>query len=96
MPVLQATGLVKRYGHVTALDGMDFELLAGEILAIVGDNGAGKSTLIKTLSGAVTPDAGEMWLDGRPVRFRQPDRRPSRRRRMLLSGSRHGAGDEHC
>ena len=72
MPVLQARGLVKRYGHVTALDGMDFELLAGEILAIVGDNGAGKSTLIKTLSGAVTPDAGEMWLDGRPVRFRSP------------------------
>ena len=72
MPVLQATALVKRYGHVTALDGMDFELLAGEILAIVGDNGAGKSTLIKTLSGAVTPDAGEMWLDGRPVRFRSP------------------------
>jgi len=72
MPVLEATGLVKRYGHVTALDGMDFELLAGEILAIVGDNGAGKSTLIKTLSGAVTPDAGEMWLDGRPVRFRSP------------------------
>ena len=56
------------YGHMTALDGMDFELLAGEILAIVGDNGAGKSTLIKTLSGAVTPDAGEMWLDeGRSV-----------------------------
>jgi|SRR5688572_16689237 len=72
MPVLRATGLVKRYGHVTALDGMDFELLAGEILAIVGDNGAGKSTLVKTLSGAVTPDAGEMWLDGKPVRFRSP------------------------
>ena len=72
MTVLQAKGLVKRYGHVTALDGMDFDLLAGEILAVVGDNGAGKSTLIKALSGAVTPDAGEMWLDGRPVRFRSP------------------------
>ena len=72
MKVLQAKGLVKRYGHVTALDGMDFDLLAGEILAVVGDNGAGKSTLIKALSGAVTPDAGEMWLDGRPVRFRSP------------------------
>jgi fructose transport system ATP-binding protein len=72
MKVLQAKGLVKRYGHVTALDGMDFDLLDGEILAVVGDNGAGKSTLIKALSGAVTPDAGEMWLDGRPVRFRSP------------------------
>jgi fructose transport system ATP-binding protein len=45
--VMQATGLVKRYGQVTALDGADFELRAGEILAVIGDNGAGKSSLIK-------------------------------------------------
>src|SRR5256712_175824 len=51
-PVLEARGLVKRYGHVTALDGADFQLLAGEILAVIGDNGAGKSTLIKALAGA--------------------------------------------
>jgi fructose transport system ATP-binding protein len=70
--VLQARGLVKRYGHVTALDGMDFELCAGEVLAVIGDNGAGKSTLIKTLSGAIVPDAGEIRLDGKPVRFRSP------------------------
>ena len=63
---------MKRYGHVTALDGMDFELRAGEILAVIGDNGAGKSTLIKALSGAIVPDAGEIRLDGRPVRFRSP------------------------
>ena len=49
---MQATGLVKRYGQVTALDGTDFELRAGEILAVIGDNGAGKSSLIKALSGA--------------------------------------------
>jgi len=72
MNVLEAKGLVKRYGHLTALDGMDFELRDREILAIVGDNGAGKSTLIKTLSGAVAPDSGEMWLDGEPVHFRSP------------------------
>ena len=72
MTVLQARGLVKRYGHVTALDGADFDLRAGEILAVVGDNGAGKSSLIKALSGALTPDAGEIRLDGRPVRFRSP------------------------
>jgi fructose transport system ATP-binding protein len=70
--VLQARGLVKRYGHVTALDGTDFELRAGEILAVIGDNGAGKSTLIKALSGAVIPDEGEILLDGKPVHFRSP------------------------
>jgi fructose transport system ATP-binding protein len=70
--VMQARGLVKRYGHVTALDGADFELRAGEILAVIGDNGAGKSTLIKALSGALVPDAGEILLDDRPVHFRSP------------------------
>lgn len=70
--VLQARGLVKRFGHVTALDGADFDLRAGEILAVIGDNGAGKSTLIKALSGALVPDAGEMRLDGRTVHFRSP------------------------
>ena len=70
--VLQAKGIVKRYGQVTALDGVDFELRAGEILAVIGDNGAGKSSLIKCLSGAVTPDEGEILLDGKPVHFRSP------------------------
>ena len=70
--LMQAKGLVKRYGQVTALDGADFELRAGEILAVIGDNGAGKSSLIKALSGAVVPDGGEIRLDGRPVRFRSP------------------------
>ena len=71
-PVLQAKGLVKRYGHVTALDGADFELYPNEILAVIGDNGAGKSTLIKALSGAIVPDEGEILLDGQPVHFRSP------------------------
>jgi len=70
--VIEAKGLVKRYGQVTALDGADFELRAGEILAVIGDNGAGKSSLIKALSGAVVPDAGEIRLDGKPVQFRSP------------------------
>ena len=70
--VLQARGLVKRYGQVTALDGADFELRAGEILAVIGDNGAGKSSLIKALSGAVIPDEGEILLDGQPAHFRSP------------------------
>jgi fructose transport system ATP-binding protein len=69
---MEARGLVKRYGHVVALDHADFELLPGEILAVIGDNGAGKSTLIKALSGALVPDEGEIFLDGAPVRFHGP------------------------
>ena len=71
-PVLEARGLVKQYGHVVALDGADFDLRPGEILAVIGDNGAGKSTLIKCLSGATVPDAGDIRLDGEPVQFRSP------------------------
>ncbi|MDQ2653268.1 MAG: ATP-binding cassette domain-containing protein [Chloroflexota bacterium] len=71
-PVLEARGLVKRYGQVTALDGADFELYPGEILAVIGDNGAGKSTLIKALAGALIPDEGEILVDGHPVHFRTP------------------------
>ena len=70
--IMQAKGIVKRYGQVTALDGTDFELRAGEIMAIIGDNGAGKSSLIKALSGATVPDEGELLLDGKPVRFKSP------------------------
>lgn len=70
--VMQAKGLVKRYGQVTALDGADFELRAGEILAVIGDNGAGKSSLIKCLSGATIPDEGEIQLDGRTIHFKSP------------------------
>lgn len=71
-PILTARGLVKRYGRVTALDDCDFELYPGEILAVIGDNGAGKSTLIKALCGAVTPDEGEIKLDGKVVNFANP------------------------
>ena len=70
--VMKARGLVKRYGQVTALDGADFELRAGEILAVIGDNGAGKSSLIKCLSGATIPDEGEIVLDGKTIHFKSP------------------------
>ena len=71
-PVLQARALNKRYGRVVALDNADFDLMGGEILAVIGDNGAGKSTLIKALTGAVLPDTGEIRLNGEPVSFRSP------------------------
>lgn len=71
-PILKARGLTKRYGRVTALNNCDFELMPGEILAVIGDNGAGKSSLIKAISGAVIPDEGTIWLEGREVAFRTP------------------------
>ena len=71
-PILKARGLTKRYGKVTALNNCDFELYPGEILAVIGDNGAGKSTLIKAISGAVTPDEGQIWLDGKEIAFKTP------------------------
>jgi fructose transport system ATP-binding protein len=71
-PILEARGLVKTYGQVVALNGADFDLMHGEILAIIGDNGAGKSTLIKALSGALQPDEGEILLEGETVNFRSP------------------------
>jgi fructose transport system ATP-binding protein len=71
-PILEARGLVKRYGRVVALDHADFDLRPNEILGVIGDNGAGKSTLIKALCGAVIPDGGEILLDGAPVNFRSP------------------------
>jgi fructose transport system ATP-binding protein len=71
-PILKGRGLLKRYGTVVALNGSDFDLYPGEILGVIGDNGAGKSTLIKALTGAVTPDHGEITLEGKPVHFKGP------------------------
>jgi fructose transport system ATP-binding protein len=70
--VLSARGLVKTFGKVIGLDGVNLDLFPGEVLAVIGDNGAGKSTLIKALTGALIPDAGEVFLDGKPMNFRTP------------------------
>ena len=71
-PVLEARGVIKRYGHVLALDGADFSALPGEVVALIGDNGAGKSTLVKVLAGAIRPDGGEVLVDGAPVHLTGP------------------------
>jgi fructose transport system ATP-binding protein len=70
--VLSARGLVKTFGPVVALDGVDIDVYRGEVLAIIGDNGAGKSVLIKCLTGAEIPDVGEIKVDDRTVDFRKP------------------------
>jgi ribose transport system ATP-binding protein len=68
-PVLQMRGIEKRFGGVRALKGVDFEIAAGEVVALAGENGAGKSTLMKILGGVYQPDAGEIIMDGQPVKI---------------------------
>jgi ABC-type sugar transport system ATPase subunit len=72
-PLLSLTGIVKSYGAVEALKGVDLAVQAGEVLALCGDNGAGKSSLVKILSGAHAPSAGRILLRGEEVRFASPD-----------------------
>lgn len=70
--ILEAVRISKRYGGVRALDAVDLRLKRGEILALVGDNGAGKSTLIKSLSGTIKPDEGQIFFEGRQVEIANP------------------------
>ena len=68
-PLLEMRGITKRFPGVVALEGVSLHLQRGEVLALTGENGAGKSTLIKVLGGALSPDEGEILVEGRPVRF---------------------------
>lgn len=71
--ILQMKGISKRYGGITALDNVEFDLLEGEILCLLGENGAGKSTLMKILSGVVPPSAGEIFLNGQKIDLKNPE-----------------------
>jgi D-xylose transport system ATP-binding protein len=71
-PLLRIDGITKHFGPVVALDGVSFEVNAGEVVGLLGDNGAGKSTLIKIVSGSLEPSAGRIWFDGVPVTFESP------------------------
>ena len=92
-PCSQAV-LVKTFGRVIGLDGVDLDLYPGEVLAVIGDNGAGKSTLIKCLTGALIPDSGEVYLDGERGALQDAAGRPRGRHRDRLpdTGGRPGAG----
>jgi D-xylose transport system ATP-binding protein len=71
-PLLALRGITKSFGAVEALRGVDFEVNAGEVVAMVGDNGAGKSTLVKAISGIQPGDEGEVLFEGRPVSVKSP------------------------
>src|SRR5688500_2350794 len=71
-PLLEARGIVKSFGRVRALRGASFTVNPGEVVALIGDNGAGKSTLIKTLSGVLHPDDGEIRFEGETVTIPNP------------------------
>lgn len=72
VPVLQARGLSRQFGHVRALNDVDFEVFPGEVTALIGDNGAGKSTLVKALSGNLAVDSGTILFDGAAVDMSTP------------------------
>ncbi len=71
-PLLQLQNITRRFGEATALDGVCFDLLPGEVHALVGENGAGKSTLINLIAGVIPPDAGTISLVGQPVVLANP------------------------
>lgn len=71
-PLIEVRDISKSFGSVRALQGVSMAVHAGEVHCLLGDNGAGKSTLIKVLSGAHAPDSGEMYVEGKRVRFSSP------------------------
>ena len=86
--LLEVSGLTVSYSGVQVLFGVDLEVRAGEIVALLGTNGAGKSTTLNAISGIVEPDGGNVWFDGEPIvgRAAGAHRRPRHR-----AGARAGA-----
>jgi simple sugar transport system ATP-binding protein len=76
-PILEAKGLSRSFGHVRALNGVDFDIYPGEVVAVIGDNGAGKSTLVKALTGNLALDEGELYFQGQRVTINSPQQAAS-------------------
>ena len=70
--ILSLDNIVKKYSGVLALDNVSLDIRRGEIHALMGENGAGKSTLIKTIAGAIQPDAGTINIDGKSFKYMTP------------------------
>jgi simple sugar transport system ATP-binding protein len=70
IPMFELRGMSKQYGHVQALDGVDFQVGRKEVVGLLGDNGAGKSTLVRIMSGIESPDAGTVYRGGKVVQLR--------------------------
>ncbi len=83
IPRVEMRGIMKRFGSVEALRGVDLSLYPGECVGLVGDNAAGKSTLTKILAGAYASDGGEIRVDGAPVAFRTPSDARAQRIEMV-------------
>lgn len=71
-PVVRMENISKRFGTISALEGVDFSVAQHQVMALLGDNGAGKSTLIKVLTGFYTPTGGQIYFEGKPVRINNP------------------------
>ena len=68
-PIISIRNIGKQFGAVRALNGVSFDVVPGELHAVMGENGAGKSTLMKNLSGVISDFEGELWLHNNPVKF---------------------------
>ncbi|HEY0168216.1 MAG TPA: ATP-binding cassette domain-containing protein [Jatrophihabitans sp.] len=71
-PILEARGISRSFGHVRALQDADFDIMPGEVVALIGDNGAGKSTMVKALTGNLELDSGQLFFDGEPIKITTP------------------------